>query len=180
MLTVAAPERRGAPGPKETDIAFLLAQLGAYAAGQFGERAAEVGFTPPEAGLLRLISRAPGQSQQQIAAQLGTRPSRLVALVDGLEQRGLLERRRNTEDRRNYALHLTDAGRDALAVLRQVAAAHEAAIAAPPRPGGRRHRPCRRPRHGHQHWPWHWHWPWHRPGLGPAPGPGTTRHGGVN
>ena len=33
MLTVAAPERRGAPGPKETDIAFLLAQLGAYAAG---------------------------------------------------------------------------------------------------------------------------------------------------
>ena len=112
MLTVAAPGRRDAPGPKETEIAFLLAQLGAFAAGQFGERAAVVGFTPPEAGLLRLISRAPGQSQQQIAAQLGARPSRLVALVDGLEQRGLVERRRNTEDRRNYALHLTDAGRD--------------------------------------------------------------------
>jgi DNA-binding MarR family transcriptional regulator len=138
MLTVAAPGRRGAPGPKETDIAFLLAQLGAFAAGQFGERAAEVGFTPPEAGLLRLISRAPGQSQQQIAAQLGTRPSRLVALVDGLEQRGLLERRRNTEDRRNYALHLTDAGRDAMAVLGRTAAAHEAAIAAPLSPAQRR------------------------------------------
>ena len=35
MLTVAAPGRREAPGPKETDIAFLLAQLGAFAAGQF-------------------------------------------------------------------------------------------------------------------------------------------------
>jgi len=138
MLTVAAPGRRDAPGPKETDIAFLLAQLGAFAAGRFGERAAEVGFTPPEAGLLRLISRAPGQSQQQIAAQLGTRPSRLVALVDGLEQRGLLERRRNTEDRRNYALHLTDTGRAALGVLGQAAAAHEAAIAAPLSPAQRR------------------------------------------
>lgn len=131
MLTVSTSGRRDGPGSQETGIAFLLAQLGAFAAGRFGERAAEAGFSPPEAGLLRLISRTPGQSQQQIAAQLGTRPSRLVALVDGLERRGLVERRRSTQDRRNYALHLTGAGRDAMAVLAQAAAGHEAAITEP-------------------------------------------------
>ena len=47
-------------GRKRTDIAFLLAQLGAYAAERFGERAAALDFTRPQAGLLRLIGREPG------------------------------------------------------------------------------------------------------------------------
>ena len=61
---------------KRTDIAFLLAQLGAYAAERFGERAAALDFTRPQAGLLRLISREPGLSQQAVAGRLGTPPSR--------------------------------------------------------------------------------------------------------
>ena len=124
----ARPEQAGR---KRTDIAFLLAQLGAYAAERFGERAAALDFTPPQAGLLRLISREPGQSQQAIARRLGTPPSRLVALVDGLEQRGLIERRRNPGDRRNYALHPTAAGEQAMADLGQASLEHEQAISAP-------------------------------------------------
>ena len=116
---------------KRTDIAFLVAQLGAYAAERFGERAAALDFTRPQAGLLRLISREPGQSQQAVAGRLGTPPSRLVALVDGLEQRGLIERRRNPGDRRNYALHLTAAGERAMAALSQASLEHEQAISAP-------------------------------------------------
>ena len=118
-------------GRKRTDVAFLLAQLGAYAAERFGERAAALDFTRPQAGLLRLISREPGQSQQAVARRLGTPPSRLVALVDGLEERGLIERRRNPGDRRNYALHLTAAGERAMADLSQAAMEHEHAVAAP-------------------------------------------------
>ena len=118
-------------GRKRTDIAFLVAQLGAYAAERFGERAAALDFTRPQAGLLRLISREPGQSQQAVARRLGTPPSRLVALVDDLEQRGLIERRRNPGDRRNYALHLTAAGEQAMADLSQASLEHEQAIAAP-------------------------------------------------
>ena len=116
---------------KRTDIAFLLAQLGAYAAERFGERAAALDFTRPQAGLLRLISREPGQSQQEVARRLGTPPSRLVALVDGLEERGLIERRRNPGDRRNYALHPTAAGEQAMAALSQASLEHEQAISAP-------------------------------------------------
>jgi DNA-binding MarR family transcriptional regulator len=118
-------------GRKRTDVAFLLAQLGAYAAERFGERVAALDFSRPQAGLLRLISREPGQSQQAVARRLGTPPSRLVALVDGLEERGLIERRRNPGDRRNYALHLTAAGKRAMADLSQAALEHEQAISAP-------------------------------------------------
>ena len=118
-------------GRKRTDVAFLLAQLGAYAAERFGERAAALDFSRPQAGLLRLISREPGQSQQAVARRLGTPPSRLVALVDGLEERGLIERRRNPGDRRNYALHLTAAGEQAMTDLSQAAMEHEHAVAAP-------------------------------------------------
>ena len=134
MATTQTPAARPARQPderKRTDIAFLIAQLGAYAAERFGERAAALDFTRPQAGLLRLISRDPGQSQQAVARRLGTPPSRLVALVDGLEQRGLIERRRNPGDRRNYALHLTAAGEQAMAALGQVASDHEKAISAP-------------------------------------------------
>lgn len=123
--------RSGQAGRKRTDIAFLLAQLGAYAADRFGERAAALDFTRPQAGLLRLISREPGQSQQAVARRLGTPPSRLVALVDGLEQRGLIERRRDPGDRRNYALHPTAAGEQAMATLSQATLEHEQAISAP-------------------------------------------------
>ena len=123
--------RSGQAGRKRTDIAFLLAQLGAYAADRFGERAAALDFTRPQAGLLRLISREPGQSQQAVARRLGTPPSRLVALVDGLEQRGLIERRRDPGDRRNYALHPTAAGEQAMATLSQASLEHEQAISAP-------------------------------------------------
>ena len=132
-LDEAQPEetRPGETQRKQTNIAFLVAQLGAYAAERFGERAAALDFTRPQAGLLRLISRDPGLSQQAVARRLGTPPSRLVALVDGLEQRGLIERRRNPGDRRNYALHPTAAGEQAMAALSQVSLEHEQAISAP-------------------------------------------------
>jgi DNA-binding MarR family transcriptional regulator len=106
----------------------LLAQIGADAARQFAERIAALELTPPQAGLLRLVAASPGRPQQVIAAQLGTPPSRLVALVDRLEQRGLLERRRSTGDRRLSSLYLTDAGEKLLARLGRAAEDHDDAV----------------------------------------------------
>ena len=122
-----------APGlriPARAGTTFLLAQLGAHAAQRFAERIAELELTPPQTGLLRSVAQRPGQSQQAIAGQLGTTPSRLVGLVDGLEQRGLIERRRNPDDRRNYALYLTEAGRRCMAGLGRAARQHEDVICA--------------------------------------------------
>lgn len=119
----------GAP-PRRPGNSFLLAQLGAHAAARFAQRIKELDLTPAQAGLLRQVAWRPGQSQQALAATLGTPPSRLVLLVDSLEERGLIERRRNPDDRRNYALYLTDAGTEFMRQLAIVGSSHEEEICA--------------------------------------------------
>src|ERR1700740_1659861 len=90
-----------------TGAAFLLAQLGAHAAHRFGERIKVLGLAPPHAGILRIISSTPECSQQALAERLGILPSRMVALIDELDAKGLVKRRRSAEDRRSYSLALT-------------------------------------------------------------------------
>jgi DNA-binding MarR family transcriptional regulator len=113
-----------------TGNAFLLAQLGAHATAMFAERIASLDLTPPQAGFLRLVAAEPGSSQQAIASRLGMTPSRLVSLIDGMEERGMIERRRDPGDRRNHALHLTAKGSRLMAQLARAAAAHDEAICA--------------------------------------------------
>ncbi len=110
--------------------AFLLSQVGGHAAHVFGRLVAELDLTPPLAGLLRAVGQEPGRSQQELAAQLGTPPSRLVALADDLEGRGLIERQRNPDDRRLYMVRLTDAGRAMMDLLRTVASRHDEVLLA--------------------------------------------------
>jgi DNA-binding MarR family transcriptional regulator len=111
--------------PRTGGVAFLLAQIGAHATERFAERIAKLDLTPPQTGLLRAVANEPGRSQQAIAEQLGIQPSRFVALVDELERRGVIERRRNSTDRRLYALHLTAQGEQLMREIGQVGMAHE-------------------------------------------------------
>jgi DNA-binding MarR family transcriptional regulator len=111
-------------------VAFLLAQLGQHATGLFAERVAALNLNPPQAGILRAISFAPGRSQQALSEQLGLLPSRVVAFVDDLEERGLVERRRNPTDRRQHALYLTPAGEELMRELAVVGRQHEQQITA--------------------------------------------------
>ncbi len=124
------PEEECTPPSRTPGAAFLLTQIGAHAAGRFAERITGLDLTPPQTGLLRAVAVAPGQSQQALARHLGTPPSRLVALIDGLDERGLLERRRNPDDRRLHALHLTGAGRDLLRRVGEVGRAHDDEVCA--------------------------------------------------
>lgn len=124
---VSTSEDRTAP---PVGSAFLLTQLGTFAASAFAERIARLDLTPPQTGLIRVVALGPGRSQQELARQLGTPPTRLVALVDGLEERGLLERRRNPQDRRLHAVHLGPAGEKIMGEVRAVAREHEDAVLA--------------------------------------------------
>ena len=116
--------------PRDGGVAFLLAQLGAHAAALFAERIRPLQLTPPQAGVLRRLAQFPGQSQRELADALGMHAPRLVAMIDELEDRGLVARDRDPEDRRNYAISLTDDGRRLLTELGRVAAQHEQAITA--------------------------------------------------
>ncbi|MGB0050874.1 MAG: MarR family transcriptional regulator, partial [Terracidiphilus sp.] len=93
--------RKHAGNPQD-QVAFLLAQVGGQAAQRFAESLEPLNFTPPESGILYLLSRTPGISQQELAGKLGMHASRLVALIDALEKRGLVIREENAADRRIY------------------------------------------------------------------------------
>src|SRR6202158_6332050 len=110
--------------PKNVAAAFLLAQLGAYAPGQFAKRLQPLGFTTAHAGIFRIIAANPGLSQQELAAKLGMYASRLVAVIDDLEKRGLIERQPSNTDRRLYALHFTKSGREQLSAIWAIAREH--------------------------------------------------------
>jgi DNA-binding MarR family transcriptional regulator len=110
--------------------AFLLAQVGGHAAARFAERLAPLKLAPHHAGILRLIGTSAGQSQRALGERLGILPSRLVALVDELEGRGLVERRDDPEDRRSYALHLTEAGHEMLHEIGRIAREHGDSVCA--------------------------------------------------
>jgi len=126
----------GAQGPAQTitevqafsTVGFLLSQLGAANAKRFAEILAPVGLEPRQFAVLRHLAQAEGNSQQALADHLHIPPSRMVALIDELEERALVERRPNPEDRRARALFLTEAGRDTLGRATSVGMAHEAAV----------------------------------------------------
>ncbi|HKO38381.1 MAG TPA: MarR family winged helix-turn-helix transcriptional regulator [Solirubrobacterales bacterium] len=106
-------------------LAFLLSQVGIHASKRFAERIAEVDLNPPLFRVLNLVDAAEGKSQQAIGAAIEVPASRMVALVDELEQRGLVERRPDPADRRVRALYLTGKGRQTLARGREIARKHE-------------------------------------------------------
>lgn len=118
-------------GPRFPEgAALLLAQLGVHASELFAQRIARLDLTPAQAGLLRLLAHTPGRSQRELADVLGMPPSRFVPFADDLEERGLLERRKNPRDRRLNVLFLTENGAELLSRLRVEAAAHEEQICA--------------------------------------------------
>lgn len=112
-----ASPNSSAASPAQTpavSVGFTLSSLGYAVSRRFHATLAPLGLEPREFALLRTIAPQQGASQQAIGEQLQIPPSRMVAFVDGLEERGLVERRPNPEDRRARALYLTAKGRKLL------------------------------------------------------------------
>jgi DNA-binding MarR family transcriptional regulator len=114
------------PGGQGTHrVAQMLAQMGALAAGRFANRIAELDVTPAHAAVLRVVATEPGRSQQSLSVILSMPPARLTGLLDDLETRGLIERRRHEKDHRLFALFLTASGQQFMGRLAAAGAEHE-------------------------------------------------------
>ncbi len=95
----------------------------------FRDFAASVqGLSPGRVGLLILIDANPGVTQSRLAEAVRRDRSTMVGVIDLLEARGLVERRRG-DDRRTNGLWLTRAGRLLLARALRRIAEHERRIA---------------------------------------------------
>jgi len=112
------------------NLGFLLSQLGAHVAGRFADGLAPLNVAPAHAGILRVLRQADGLSQQALGERLGVFPSRLVGLIDELEERRLVERRQNPTDRRSYALYLTAKGREMVQKIDRVSSEQQQALCA--------------------------------------------------
>ena len=126
--------RRLKPTPSELRQGILPALIGyrlrLAQQAVFRDFAASVGeLSPGRAGMLLLIEANPGVTQGRLAAAARLDRSTMVGVVDSLEERGLIERRRGV-DRRTNGLWLTRAGRTLAARLRQRIERHESRIAA--------------------------------------------------
>lgn len=118
--TPPADARLRVPG-----VAFLLSQLGYHSSRRWKVRLAPLGLDPRQVMVLRHLAADEGRSQQALGDALQIPPSRMVALVDALEQRGLLMRRPSPNDRRVRTLHLTNEGRQLLGELMELSVEHE-------------------------------------------------------
>jgi DNA-binding MarR family transcriptional regulator len=117
---------------------FLISRMGMVAARSFAERIAEVGLTPRGWGALNVLDKEGAITQQSLGRCIGMDPSSMVATIDELEAAGFVERRRNPQDRRAHALHITDRGRQTLTEGRKVARRAQDELLAPLSSGERK------------------------------------------
>jgi DNA-binding MarR family transcriptional regulator len=104
--------------------------MGMVAMKQFAEGLEPLGLTTRLWGALNVLDAEGAITQHALGACTGSDPSSVVATVDELETKGLVERHRHPTDRRAHALHLTKAGRETLVRGRKLASeAHKHLLA---------------------------------------------------
>ena len=127
-MTVTNPETTADPRvlprlPEEliSSTSFLLKRLGFAAKDKAMEAYERSGLHPYHHAVLAVLDEGSRETQGAIADALGYDRGQLVGLLDELEDRGLVERRRDPADRRRHIVRLTPAGKRALAKLRALA-----------------------------------------------------------
>lgn len=88
-------------------------------------------LAPRYFGVLTTLTELGPRSQQEISVALHINRTMMVQLIDEMEARGLVERRRNPKDRRHYAVCATDKGKRVLAQMQDPIERSEQGITEP-------------------------------------------------
>lgn len=112
-------------------IPFLLSQLGFHTAGLFQRDMGDMGVDPRSYAVLMALATENGQSQRQLSARLGIHRNAMVAVIDTLEADDLVKRMAHPDDRRAFAITLTDRAHALLPSLDEATNALEDTITEP-------------------------------------------------
>lgn len=99
---------------------------------------AALNVTPASFSVLEVLRANPGLTQSRLAQAVHLDRSSLVPLLDKLEQRGSIQRRASTTDRRNNHIDLTPQGLALLEAAMEQVQAHEQRMTAALTPAERR------------------------------------------
>ncbi len=116
---------------------FLLKRLGMTAKEGSFRAYEELGLHPYHHAILAVLDEGSRETQGAIADALGYDKGQLVGLLDELEEAGLVERRRDPNDRRRHVVQMTPAGRKTLRQLRTLSLRLENEFFAPLDPAER-------------------------------------------
>jgi DNA-binding MarR family transcriptional regulator len=119
--SIASLPRPRPPKELRTSTSFLLKKMGFRLKERTLQAYESTGLSPYDHGVLALLEEQPVETQAMIADALGYDRSHLVGVLDDLEARELIERRRDPADRRRHLVTLTASGKDAVKRLRAVA-----------------------------------------------------------
>lgn len=114
---------RELPASMRERVPFLLYRTAQASHALANQMLGEIGLTAREVGILTLISEREPMTQKALGGELEVDRTTMVELLDKLEARGLVERRRHPDDRRAFTIHPTAAGlavkTDAIRILDQ-------------------------------------------------------------
>jgi DNA-binding MarR family transcriptional regulator len=110
---------------------FLLGKLGWAIKGRVMHEFEDAGFSMYQYSVLAILARGSCEAQSIIADALSLDRSQLVGVLDDLEQRGLIERQRDSTDRRRQMVSLTGEGKRQLGKLRRTVEQIEASVLEP-------------------------------------------------
>jgi DNA-binding MarR family transcriptional regulator len=130
MKTIQKAEAR-LPAELVASTLFLLKRLGFAAKQRSIEEYEQVGLSPYHHAILTLLEEGAPETQAEIADALGYDRGTLVGLLDELEKKALVERKRDPDDRRRHIVRLTDDGKRTLGSLRALAKRLEDEFLAP-------------------------------------------------
>ena len=122
-VTMPLPElKQPAALPEELRActAFLLARVGSAIKLTAIEEFEREGFSMYQFSVMAVLSEGVKETQATIADTLKLDRGQLVGVLDGLEEAGLIERRRDQSDRRRHTVSLTPSGKKQLVKMRTI------------------------------------------------------------